>query len=108
MEHKGYVGSVEYDDHDEVFHGRILNIRGMVTFEGTSVRELKKAFKDSVEDYLEYCARRGEKPDKPYSGALRLRLAPDLHRRAAIAASLSGKSLNTFIAESVERAVQPR
>lgn len=105
MEYKGYIGKVEFDAEDEIFHGCIVNIDDTVTFAGTSVRELKKAFRDSVEDYLEFCTTRGEKPDKPYSGALRLRLEPSLHRRAAAAAAKAGKSLNPYIVESVERAV---
>ena len=64
---------------------------GTVTFEGKSFKELKKSFKDSVDDYLASCAERDEQPDKPYSGTLRLRLAPELHHRAATAAALAGK-----------------
>lgn len=105
MEYKGYIGNVVYDDRDEIFHGQLINIRDTVTFAGKSVKELKKAFKDSVDDYLEFCAKCGDPPNKPYSGTLRLRLEPDLHRRAATAAALAGKSLNSYIAESVERRV---
>ncbi|HNR32803.1 MAG TPA: type II toxin-antitoxin system HicB family antitoxin [Candidatus Hydrogenedentes bacterium] len=106
IEYKGYVGKVEFDAEDEVFHGSIINIDDTVTFAGKSVGALKKAFRDSVEDYLAYCAARGEKPDKPYSGALRLRIDPSLHRRAATAAAKAGKSLNRYIVESVERALR--
>jgi len=105
MEHQGYIGNVVYDERDEIFHGQVVNIRDTVTFAGTSVRELKKAFRDSVDCYLAYCAERGEQPDKPYSGTLRLRLDPELHRKAATAAKKAGKSLNGFIAESVERSI---
>ncbi len=103
MEYKGYIGSVVYDDRSEVLHGHVVNIRDVVTFEATSVEELKKEFRASVDDYLSFCAERGEKPDKPYSGTLRLRLDPELHRKAATAAKKAGKSLNSYIAESVER-----
>lgn len=69
LKHKGYIGSAEFDDEDEVFHGRVIGIRDVITFQGISVEELKDAFTDSVEDYLEFCAERGEEPEKPYSGS---------------------------------------
>lgn len=105
MEHKGYVGRVELDDENGIFHGEIINTRDVITFQGQSVAELKKAFKDSVEDYLAFCASRGEKPDKPFSGQFMTRIPPDLHRQVNLAASLSGKSLNAWISEQLQSAV---
>lgn len=105
MEHKGYVGRVEFDDEDGIFHGEIINTRDVITFQGQSVAELKKAFKDSVEDYLAFCTSRGEKPDKPFSGQFMTRIPPDLHRQVNLAASLSGKSLNAWISEQLQSAV---
>jgi predicted HicB family RNase H-like nuclease len=105
MEYKGYIGNVIYDDRSDILYGQVINIKDTVTFEAISVAELKKEFRASVDDYLAFCAERGEQPDKPYSGTLRLRLEPELHRRAATAAALAGKSLNSYIAESVERRV---
>jgi predicted HicB family RNase H-like nuclease len=107
MEYKGYIGNVIYDNRSDVLYGHIVNIRDTVTFEATSVAGLKKEFRASVDDYLAFCAERGEQPDKPYSGTLRLRLDPELHRKAATAAMKAGKSLNGFIAESLERSVTP-
>ncbi len=60
MEYKGYVAEVEFDDKADVFHGEVINLRDVVTFEGETVDELRKAFQDSVDDYLEFCAERGE------------------------------------------------
>jgi predicted HicB family RNase H-like nuclease len=68
MEYKGYDGKVEFDDEASVFHGDVVNIRDVITFQGKRVAELRKAFRDSVEDYLAFCAKRGEEPDKPFSG----------------------------------------
>jgi predicted HicB family RNase H-like nuclease len=68
MEYKGYVGKVEFDDDVGVFHGEVMNTRDVITFQGTSAAELKTAFQDSVDDYLAFCAERGEEPDKPFSG----------------------------------------
>ncbi|MBI4560378.1 MAG: type II toxin-antitoxin system HicB family antitoxin [Candidatus Hydrogenedentes bacterium] len=105
MTHKGYVGSVEYEDDDELFHGTVVGIKDTVTFAGKSVRELKKAFRDSVDEYLAFCAKRREEPDKPYSGEFRLRLEPELHRDLALAAARARQSLNGFIVQAVRRAV---
>ena len=68
MEYKGYLGQVEFDDEAGTFHGEVINTRDVITFQGKSVAELKKAFQDSVDDYLAFCAARGEEPDKPSSG----------------------------------------
>ena len=68
IEYKGYIAKVEFDDEAEVFHGEVINLRDVITFEGESVAELKQAFHDSVEDYLAFCAERGEEPEKPFSG----------------------------------------
>jgi predicted HicB family RNase H-like nuclease len=64
MEHKGYIGRVEFDDEADIFHGEVINTRDVITFQGQSVAELKTAFKESVEDYLAFCATRGEEPDR--------------------------------------------
>ncbi len=105
MEHKGYVGRVEYDDGAEIFHGEVINTRDVITFQGATVAGLKKAFRGSVEDYLAFCSERGEEPEKPFSGQFVTRVSPDLHRRINIAATLSGKSLNAWVTEQLESAV---
>jgi|SRR5262245_36251605 len=106
MEHRGYVGRVEFDDEAGIFHGEVINTRDVITFQGATVQELRKAFRDSVEDYLEFCQERCEAPDKPFSGQFVTRISPDLHRQINIAASLSGKSLNAWVAEQLERSAE--
>jgi predicted HicB family RNase H-like nuclease len=106
MEYKGYVGKVEFDDEAGIFHGEVINTRDVITFQGASVIELKKAFRDSVEDYLAFCQERGEEPEKPFSGQFVTRVSPDLHRRINIAATLSGKSLNAWVTEQLESGAQ--
>ena len=88
MNYKDYTARIEFDETSETFHGRIEGIRDIVTFEGGSVAELKKAFHDSVDDYLEWATEEGFTPERPYSGRLMLRLPPDLHRRAAALAQI--------------------
>ena len=68
MEYKGYIGVVEFDDEAGIFHGEVVNTRDVITFQGMSVAEIKKAFRESVDDYLEFCKKRGEESDKPFSG----------------------------------------
>ena len=105
MEYKGYMGKVEFDDDAGVFHGDVVNTRDVITFQGKSVAELKKAFQESVDDYLNFCAQRGEKPEKPFSGQFVARIPPELHRKINLAASLSGKSLNAWVSEQLQSAV---
>ncbi len=107
MEYKGYVGKVDFDDEAGLFHGEVINTRDVITFQGENVAELKKAFQDSVDDYLAFCRERGEDPDKPFSGRFVTRVSPELHRQVSQAAVLSGKSLNAWVTEQLHGAVQP-
>lgn len=106
MEHKGYIGKVEFDDEAEIFHGEVINTRDVITFQGESVAELTRAFRESVDDYLAFCKQRGETPDKPFSGQFVTRIPPELHRQVNAAAALAGKSLNAFVTEQLQFAVQ--
>lgn len=105
MTHKGYAARVEYSEEDECFIGHIAGIRDSVGFHGDSVAELRASFEESVDDYLATCEKLGREPNHPYSGQFRLRLKPELHARAAIAAETKGKSLNTWVSEVIERSV---
>jgi predicted HicB family RNase H-like nuclease len=99
LEHKGYTGNVEFDPEAGLFHGEVLDTRDVITFQGTSVEDLQQAFRDSVEDYLDFCKERNEEPDKPFSGRLMVRLSSDLHRKLYVEAKRGGKSLNQLISE---------
>ncbi|HSX20601.1 MAG TPA: type II toxin-antitoxin system HicB family antitoxin [Gammaproteobacteria bacterium] len=103
--HKGYIGHVTFDDEAEIFHGEVLNTRDVITFQGESVAELKQAFIDSIEEYLNFCKKIGEEPDKPFSGKFNVRLDPQIHRDAVIAARKSGVSLNSWIANIVQKSL---
>ncbi len=108
MKHKGYTGKVTFDDDAGVFHGRVIGLRDVITFEGTTVAELRQAFHDSVDDYLDFCRERGEAPEKPASGKLVARLGPALHRKLALHAERTGKSLNTVIVELIKAGFRQR
>ena len=97
MTYKGYLGTVAYSEKDNVFFGKIEGIDGLVNFEGESVSELTEAFHEAVDDYLAFCEDEGIKPTKAYSGVIRLRIAPDIHRRLTILAKKEGLSINSFI-----------
>lgn len=101
MEYKGYRATVAYDEQADLFHGEVIDTRDVITFQGRSVDELKRSLRDSVDDYLDWCAERGKQPDKPFSGKLMLRMEPELHRSLSAAAARAGKSLNAWIAEQL-------
>lgn len=101
MKYKGYTGRVEFDDESGIFHGEVIGLKDVITFQGRSVDELESAFRDSVDDYLEFCQERGEEPDQAFSGRLMLRLPPELHRKAYLGAKSEGKSLNQWIGDKL-------
>lgn len=101
LAYQGYVGHLSFDDEAEIFFGEVINTKDLITFQGRSVADLKRAFIDSIEDYLSFCAEKGESPDKPFSGKLNLGLDPETHRSAVIAASIDCVSLNSWISEAI-------
>ena len=102
MTYKGYQAVVELQEEAGVFHGEVIDTRDVITFQGSSVSELIQAFEDSVDDYLEFCAARGEEPEKPFSGKLLVRMPPDVHRRIMAEARRQGKSLNAYVLEKLQ------
>lgn len=102
LKYKDYIGHVEFDESAEIFHGEVINTRDVITFQGDTVKSLKKAFKDSIDDYLEFCKERNEEPERPFSGVFNVRLNPELHRAAYVAAKSAGVSLNTWVVEAIK------
>jgi len=105
MHYNGYEALIEFDEDADIFHGEVINTRDVITFQGSSAAELKQAFVDSVNDYLAFCAERGEEPDKPYSGQFVVRAEPALHKALATAAKRAGVSLNKLVTTTLARAV---
>ena len=105
MTYKSYIGTVNYNADDEVFHGKINGINDLITFEGQSVKELKKSFHDSVNDYLETCRELGKQPDKTYKGSFNVRISTELHRKATAIATKKQISLNDFVKRAIYYAV---
>jgi predicted HicB family RNase H-like nuclease len=104
MTYKGYIGKVEFDEVENLLHGEVANTRDVITFAGRTVKETKKALKESVEVYLAYCAEKGRQPNKPYSGKILLRVAPELHAKLVVRAAQADKSLNEFAEEALAHA----
>ena len=106
MQYKGYEAVIDFDQDAEVFHGEVVNLRDVVTFQGSSAAELKQALADSIDDYLTFCAARGEPPERPFSGQFVVRAEPQLHRALSTAARREGISLNRWINKTLERALR--
>ncbi|MCX5813640.1 MAG: type II toxin-antitoxin system HicB family antitoxin [Proteobacteria bacterium] len=108
MMHKGFIGTVHYNADDEIFHGKIEGINDLITFEGNSVKELKEAFVEAVEDYVILCKETGKEPLKSCKGSFNIRIPPELHINALIKATTEGISLNHFIKKAIEREMADR
>ena len=101
IEYKGYTGVFEFDASIDAFHGRVLGLQDVVTFEGRSVEELRSEMEESVEDYLALCAEVGKDPERPYRGEFLVRTTPEVHRAVASAAEAEGVSLNTWVESTI-------
>ena len=101
LQHSGYDGSVLYSAEDKMLHGRVLGIRDMISYGGTTVRQLEKNFRDSVDEYLAMCRETGKVPDKPFKGSFNVRIPQELHLRAARFAEQNDKKLNGIITEAL-------
>lgn len=104
LSYRGYFARVEFDPEDELFVGRLAGIGDIVGFHAGDVTGLKRAFHEAVDDYLSACERLEKSPDKPYSGRVMFRVSPDVHAQAALAAEMSGKSLNQWAEEALRTA----
>lgn len=105
LQYKGYFASVQFSAEDEVFFGKILGINDLVSFEGTTVKELKDAFKEAIEDYLETCKELEKEPEKMYKGSFNVRIPSELHRQAALVSAGKNMSLNDFVRYAIDLAL---
>ncbi|MCY4222081.1 MAG: type II toxin-antitoxin system HicB family antitoxin [Thiotrichales bacterium] len=106
LEYRGYLGSLLYNDEDEVLHGRLEFIRDLVTYEGQDARSLKNAFREAVDDYLSLCEQEGREPDVPLKGSFNVRPGRELHRRAMLYAHRQGMSLNAVVTGALRRMLE--
>ena len=103
IHYKGYYGSVHYSDDDQVFFGKIEYIRSLVNYEETTVKNLRQAFKEAVDDYLELCQDEGIEPDQTFRGSFNVRTGCELHRKAALYAKEKGLNLNKVVTEALDQ-----
>lgn len=103
MQYKGYVGSVEFSEEDQLLYGKVLGIRGMITYEGENAAELVADFHGAIDDYLTTCEAEGMTPEVAYKGSFNVRLNPELHKQLAIYAMEHQMSLNSYIEKTLER-----
>jgi predicted HicB family RNase H-like nuclease len=101
--YKRYYGKISVDVENGILHGTVLGIQDVVTFEGKTVPELIQAFRDSVDEYLAFCAESGREPEKPPSGRLLVRMNPTLHRQLSLMAGAKGVSVNHLVVNCLER-----
>ncbi|ACD93797.1 type II toxin-antitoxin system HicB family antitoxin [Trichlorobacter lovleyi] len=104
MTFKGYAAKIEYSDEDACFIGHIAGIKDVIGFHAETVKELRAAFEEAVDDYLATCERVGRAPQKPYSGKLMLRVPPEVHARAAMMAQAHGVSINQWASDVLAHA----
>ncbi|HAL81675.1 MAG TPA: toxin-antitoxin system HicB family antitoxin [Mucilaginibacter sp.] len=105
LKYKDYLATINYSAEDEVFYGRIFGINDLVTFEGTSVSGLKKAFQEAVNDYIATCRELDKTPEKSYKGVFNVRVPANLHKKAALAATKNSITLNEFVKAAIAYAV---
>lgn len=105
MQFKGYFASVEYDAEAKIFHGEVIGLKDVITFQGTTVEQIEEEFHNSVDDYVTFCKEEGREPEKTFSGTLNLRMGPDRHRLVAALAQARQKSINDWINEAIEAKV---
>lgn len=105
LRYKEYQAQIGVDEERDTFYGRVVDLNDKIAFEGSSLVELRQAFADAIEDYIEWCNESGEEPERPYSGRVLVRMEPDLHRSLARRASECDDSLNGFIVSTLATAV---
>jgi predicted HicB family RNase H-like nuclease len=105
IEYKGYTGVIEFDASIDAFHGRVVGLQDVVTFQGRSLDELRREMAESVEDYLELCSQAGKDPERPYRGEFLVRTTSELHRAVATEAEASGMSLNAWVEAAITSVV---
>lgn len=104
IHYREYIGSVEFSEEDEVFHGKLIGMKkASISYEGDNVTSFIKDFHDAVDEYLEHCEENGIQPEKPFKGSFNIRIRPELHKKAALAASDKGMSLNSLVEESIQQ-----
>jgi len=105
LHYKDYTGSVEFSEEDSVFHGKVVGIKSLISFEGDSVTAIRDDFHHAIDEYLKFCAHNGREPEKPFRGSFNVRIGSDLHRKATLTAVARGVSLNALVEDAIRHSV---
>jgi len=106
LHYKDYTGSLAFSEEDAVFHGKVIGIKSLISFEGNSVESIINDFHNAIDEYLEFCFINDIVPEKPFKGSFNVRIGTELHRKAVLAASAQGVSLNTFVEDAIRQTVE--
>lgn len=106
MSFKGYTASMVFDAQDKIIVGRVLDIDDIITFHGESIAEFESNFHAAIDAYLSASTELGSAPEKPASGKVMLRIAPEVHAAALKAAARSGTSLNKWAERTLGKAAR--
>jgi predicted HicB family RNase H-like nuclease len=105
LHYKNYTGSVNFSEEDAVFHGKVIGIKALISFEGDSVIAITNDFRKAVDEYLKFCTAKGKEPEKPFKGSFNVRISADLHHKLALTASARGVSLNALVEDAIRQSV---
>ena len=105
MEHRGYFGTVEFSSANQILFGKVLGISGLISYEGDSLKDLKKSFKEAVDDYLYMCSEENIEPQRAYRGKFNVRVSPELHKSLALYSAAQGQTLNSVVEEAIRQYV---
>ena len=105
IQYKDYIGSVEFSEEDLIFYGKVQGISSLISYEGKNGIELIYDFHNAIDEYLSLCEKEGIEPEKAYKGSFNVRIAPELHKAAVIAALHKQMTLNRFVEYAIALAV---
>ena len=106
IKYKDYYGSVEFDEEDMIFFGKVQFVRALISYEGQTAKEIVMAFHEAVDDYLHVCQKRNIEPEKPFKGSFNIRIGEKLHEQLAITANKFGTSINDFVKKAINHEIQ--
>ena len=105
LEYKTYTGTIEYSKEDGLLYGKVLGMKGLISYEGKTGKELETDFREAIDSYLNDCKNEVIPPEKPFKGSFNIRISPDLHQKAALMAMGKKMSLNNFVSESIRERI---
>lgn len=108
LEYNGYHAAIEYDAEDNIFVGEVFGITDSLNFHGTSVEELNVMFHQCIDNYLDLCKKNGKNPDKEFKGSFNVRITPEMHKKAALAAAEQKITLNQYVMKAIEQSLEEK